>query len=525
MPPTSDDRLRHSTPSPRSDCAEQNKSYWINEQTTSYPSLTGSLNADVAVIGGGITGLTAAFLLQRAGRHVVLIEANRIGQGSTGYSTAKLTALHGLIYQRLESSYGLEAAKTYAAANQAGIEQIAQWVDELGVDCDFERQAAYTYTEDPEYVEKIRQEVDLAKKTGLTASFTTETALPFQVLAAIRVDNQAQFDPYRYCVQLGKAFVAAGGQIHEQSRALDIEQNDRCVVKTDRGEVRASHAVLATLLPFLDKGGFFIYTYPSRSYGIAVQLKSPAPEGMYISAESPARSVRPLADRKGIIVVGEHHKVGQDSETRDRYAALENWAQRWFSVASVTHRCSAQDYVPADDLPYIGRLQESSDQLLVVTGLRKWGLAMGTSAAQILCDLILRRENPWSTLFDATRKNVLASAKTLVKENLDVVKSFVGDRLQAIKAKKLSELANGEGAIVDADGDKLAAYRDDRGIVHAVSPACTHLGCFVQWNSAEKSWDCPCHGSRFDCEGRILQGPAAKNLDVRTPTAAKSAAR
>lgn len=491
---------------------EVNPSYWIGEAATSYPTLTGSVNADVVVIGGGIIGLSAAYMLQKAGKKVVLLEANRIGQGSTGYSTAKLTSLHSLLYQKLVSSYNIDIAAVYAAANQAGIELVAKLVNDLTIQCDFERQAAYTYTADQDHVESIRTEADIVQKIGLPGSYTTVTGLPFPVLAAVRIDNQAQFDPYRYCVGLAEAFVNSGGQIYEQTRAQDVNENGSCLVMATEGSVSCSKVIVATLLPFLDRGMFFGYTYASRSYGIRVALSSSAPEGMYISAESPVRSVRAMADRKGLIVVGEHHKVGQDSETDRHYAALENWARHHFPVTEVTHRCSAQDYIPADNLPFIGRIQKGSDKIFVATAFRKWGLAMGTSAASILTDLILERENPWAETFDASRTNLIASAQELVVENLDVAKSFVGDRLKSLRAKDVSELARGEGAIATSNGHKVAAYRDDQGVLHTVSPACTHLGCYVQWNSAEKSWDCPCHGSRFDCQGRILQGPAVRDL-------------
>jgi glycine/D-amino acid oxidase-like deaminating enzyme/nitrite reductase/ring-hydroxylating ferredoxin subunit len=494
----------------------QMSSYWISDQATPYPALSGSRDADVAVIGGGMVGLTTALLLQRAGLQTVVVEAARIGQGTTGYSTAKLTALHSLRYQSLEQKYGNDAARTYASANQAGIEQIARLVSELSIDCDFERQSAYTYTCEASRVDDIRAEVEAARGAGLSASFVTESQLPFPIEGAIRVENQAQFDPYRYCVQLGRAFVDLGGQIYEQSRAQDVEDAKRCLVRTDNGEIQANHVVIATLLPFLDRGGYFAYTYPSRSYGIAVQLESPAPEGMYISVESPVRSVRPFADRSRMIVVGEDHKVGHGSDTREHYRALESWARRWFPVAAVTQRCSAQDYIPADELPYIGQLQESSEQLFVVTGLRKWGLALGTTAGTILRDAILNVENEWASLFKATRNSYLASARTLIQENLDVAKQFVGDRLKSLKTKDVAELARGEGAIVEIDGEKMAAYRDDYGAVHAVPPVCTHLGCYVHWNSAEKSWDCPCHGSRFDLSGHVLQGPAIRGLVSKT---------
>jgi glycine/D-amino acid oxidase-like deaminating enzyme/nitrite reductase/ring-hydroxylating ferredoxin subunit len=513
MPTEPRDYTRGQAPHDSSDGATA--SYWISGEATAYPVLNGSRQADVAVVGGGIVGLTTALLLQRAGLHAVVIEANRIGRGTTGRSTAKLTSLHSLRYQILTEKYGLDSAKTYASANQAGIEQIAQLVNELAIDCDFEHQSAYTYTCTASRVEDVRAEVEAARNAGLPASFATETQLPFPILGAIRVENQAQLDPFRYCEQLGRAFVDGGGQIYEQSRATDIEQGDRCVVRTNDGEVQANHVVVATLLPFLDRGGYFAYTYPSRSYGVAVRLESAAPEGMYISVESPVRSVRPLADRSRMIVVGEDHKVGQGPDTRGHYQALEDWVRHRFKVAAVTHRWSAQDYIPADELPYIGRLQESSEQVLVVTGLRKWGLTIGTSAASMLRDAIVGSENPWATLFDSTRNNYLASARTLIQENLDVARLFVGDRLAALRVEGVERLGRGEGAIVEVNGEKVAAYRDDKGAIHAVAPVCTHLGCYVHWNSAEKSWDCPCHGSRFDIEGHLLQGPAVKDLARR----------
>jgi glycine/D-amino acid oxidase-like deaminating enzyme/nitrite reductase/ring-hydroxylating ferredoxin subunit len=497
---------------------ETNPSYWIDEQTTSYPSLATDLTADVVVIGAGIVGLTSAYLLHSAGKKVILLEANRVGQGSTGFSTAKLCSLHSLLYQKLESSYDLSTAATYAAANQAGIELIAKLSSDLAIDCDFERQSAYTYTTDKEYVDSIRTEAGIVQKVGLPGTFTTETNLPFPVLGAVRVDNQAQFDPYRYCVGLAEAFINLGGTIYEQSRAQDVSEKETCLVSTNGGTVRAKHVVVATLLPFLDRGMLFGYTYPSRSYGIKVSLNSPAPEGMYISAESPVRSVRSLADRQSLIVVGEHHKVGQDSHTERHYEALEEWARKNFAVTKVTHRCSAQDYVPVDDLPFIGRIGSGSEKVFIATAFRKWGLALGTSAASILTDLIIGRENSWAETFDATRTNLIASAKELVVESLDVAKSFVGDRLKSLVAKDVSELAIGEGAIAKCESGKVAAYRDEQGVLHTVSPICTHLGCYVQWNSAEKSWDCPCHGSRFDCDGRILTGPAVRDLESIEPS-------
>lgn len=492
------------------------RSVWIPEEPAArYEPLRGDMQADVVVVGGGICGLTTALALQRDGRQVVVVESKRIGQGTTGRSSAKLTALHRLVYDRLEHQFSGQTAQIYAAANQAGIEHVAALVQTAAIDCDFERQDAFTFTTEPSGVAEIRREADAAARAGLLAEFTLDVELPISIRGAVRVANQAQFDPYRFCVGVARVFVEEGGKIVEQTRATDVHRDDPCVVKTDRGDIRAQHVVLATLIPFMDQGGFFVRAFPSRSYAVTAKLagsEPSAPSGMYINVESPVRSVRPLPGRRGILIVGEDHKVGHDADTRRRYLALESWTREHFEVAHFTHRWSAQDYVSADGLPFIGPLPFAAGRVMVITGLSKWGLAMGAAAARILTDLIQGREHPWSSVFDTRRTNVLASARKFVSENLDVAKRFVGDRIQAVPAKRISELKPGEGAIV-ADGNRrIAAYRDEESIIHAFSPICSHLGCYLQWNTAEKTWDCPCHGSRFDYEGRVLQGPAVKDL-------------
>ncbi len=496
------------------------RSPWlVDAPQTDHPPLTGDWNADVAVIGGGIAGLTTALLVQRNGRNVILLESDRVGCGVTGGSNAKVTSLHGMIYSKVEEAFDRDSARVYAEANQAGLEQVAQFAAEIksfGVDCHFERQPAFTFTCEDDRIDEIRGEADAAQRAGLPATFTTDTDLPLNIRGAVRVENQAQIDPYQYCLGLSRAFIEAGGKICENTRAIDVENDDQaCRVVADGGEVQARHVIVTTLLPFLDRGGFFATTSPSRSYAISVTLDGKVPEGMYLGVDSPVRSVRPLPDRTGIIVVGEHHKTGQDADTRDRDQALEAWAREWFPVRSVDHRWSAQDYMTADSLPYIGRMPRGGDRIWTATGFNKWGITTGTFAALILRDLIVDQGNPWASLFDATRTTVLQSAKRFVTENANVTKRFVGDRLKSLVAPNVEELPLGEGGIVTHDGDKVAAFRDMAGLVHACSTECTHFGCFVQWNSAETTWDCPCHGSRFNYLGEILQGPAVKPLDYR----------
>jgi glycine/D-amino acid oxidase-like deaminating enzyme/nitrite reductase/ring-hydroxylating ferredoxin subunit len=495
---------------------EVHPSYWVGTSpATDYPPYApDGRTVDVAVVGGGITGLTTALLLARDGASVVLVEADRLAAGTTGYTTAKVTALHGLVYDTLERSLGGEASRTYAAANQAGVAQVARLVDELAIECAFERLPAFTYTERSEGVAAIQSEVEAARRAGLPATFTTETDLPYPVRGAIRLEDQAQFHPRRYCLGLARALADAGGAVHEGTRVLGVEEGGPCRVRTEHGELRAGHVVLATHLPVVDPAALFARTHPSRSYALGVTLDGPAPRGMYLSAEEPTRSVRPItAGGHEAVLGGEGHKVGHDPDTTRRYEALERWARDRFGVTEIGYRWSAQDYVPADGVPYIGRLGPRADRLLVATGFKKWGMTTGTVAALILSDRIAGRPNPWAGLFDATRLNPKASARSLVSENVDVARRFVGDRLTSLRPPPAGDLGPGDGGLCDLDGKKVAAYRDDDGHLHAVSARCTHMSCLVTWNRAERSWDCPCHGSRFDVDGRVLQGPAVRPLE------------
>ena len=497
-----------------------NESLWVaTTPATSYPSLgeqgAGAVDVDVAVVGGGITGITTAVLLKEAGATVALVEAGRIATGSTGYTTAKITTLHGLVYADLIATFGEDGARTYGEANEAGLARIARFVDERGIDCHFARGPAYTYTEDPARVEAVEAEADAARRLGLPATFSTDTDLPFPVLGAVRFDDQARFHPREYCQAMAAAVAGDGSVVLESTRVLDVDAGRPCTVRTDRGDLRAGHVVLATLLPFLDRGGFFAKCHPTRSYAMAIRVDGEATRGMYLSADTPTRSVRPHDGGDGTVLVvsGEGHKTGQDEDTTRRYAALEAWARDRYTVTSVDHRWSAQDFVPVDSVPYVGRLTRGSEHLSVATGFKKWGMTNGTAAAMILTDAILGRDNPWAAFFDANRVEVTASAREFVKENLDVAKRFVGDRLAGLAAPTVDDLAPGQGAVVRAGDRRVAAYRDESGVVHAVSPICTHLGCHVAFNAAERSWDCPCHGSRFDVGGRVLAGPAVKDLE------------
>lgn len=499
---------------------ETNPSLWVaTTPATGFPALAGHVEADVAVVGAGIAGLVTAALCQRDGRRVAVVEAARVASGTTGYTTAKLTALHGLIYDELAQAYGDEGARAYADANLAGMAAVAGLVEELGISCDLESRSAFTYTTDPAMVDTVQAEAAAAQRVGLRAEFTTECDLPFAVEGAVRLDRQAQFHPRRFCLGLAAAIAARGGAVYELSRAMDVEEGDPCVVQTEAGTVTAGHVVVATHLPFLDRGGFFARCHPMRSYALSARIDGPVPSGMYLATDTPTRSLRSarMGGEEILVVGGEGHKVGQDEDTRRRYDALEAWARAHFPVRAVDYRWSAQDHMPVDRVPYVGSAWPGADRVLVATGFQKWGMSNGAAAGIMLADRIGGRESPWIGLFDAQRGNLRQSAADLLKENANVVKRFVGDRLRTEVGRSPDDLAPGEAAVLRTGVHRVAAYRDEAGALHTVSPVCTHMGCTVTWNTAERSWDCPCHGSRFKPDGEVLEGPAVRPLKAREP--------
>jgi Rieske Fe-S protein len=292
--------------------------------------------------------------------------------------------------------------------------------------------------------------------------------------------------------------------------------SEAATVTTDRATAKGEAVVVATQIPFVKKGGHFARMTPSRSYALALKPTAETIQHMYISVDQPTRSLRSTGDGY-LIVGGEGHPVGTDEDTTRRYDALESWAQEKFPGANVEYRWSAQDYRSADRLPFIGRLAAGTDRVFVATGFAKWGMTNGTVAAMIISDLIQDTPNPWAETFDSTRIALAQGGRELLAGGIEVAKHFVGDRIKSLDRPAAGELKPGEGGVVSWEGRKVAAFRDEEGTLHALSATCTHFGCQVSFNTAERSWDCPCHGSRFDIDGRVLQGPAIKKLPAKDP--------
>jgi glycine/D-amino acid oxidase-like deaminating enzyme/nitrite reductase/ring-hydroxylating ferredoxin subunit len=493
----------------------RHESYWIDSaEGDRYPTATGVLSVDVAIVGGGIAGLTAAVLLKRAGKSVAVLDAGRIAAGVTGHTTAKITAGHGLIYSQISNQLGPEAARIYGQSNQAGVEKIASLITESGIDCDFERTDNYVFTESLDEVDALERETQAALDAGLPASFTKESSLPFPIAGAVKLTDQAQFHPRKYFVALAQQIPGNGSHIFENSRVLDLKEGEPCVVSTDQATISADKVILATHFPIFDRGLFFAKVHPVRAYVVTAKLSpDKAPDGMWISASPPTRSVRTTPYERGrlLIITGEGHKVGQEPNPEARYEALEDWAQERFEVESLEYRWSTQDNVSVDHVPYIGRLTHGSEHVFTATGFGGWGMTNGTVAAMLMSDLVLGVPNEWADLYDAKRLNPSAAAKEFVKENTNVAMRFFTDRLKSL-TKSVEAIEPGGGDVVTAGPKSVAVHKDESGNLRALSARCTHLGCIVQWNGAEKSWDCPCHGSRFSNSGDVLQGPATKPL-------------
>jgi glycine/D-amino acid oxidase-like deaminating enzyme/nitrite reductase/ring-hydroxylating ferredoxin subunit len=487
-----------------------------------YPRLDQSLAVDVAIIGAGVTGVTAARLLKNAGLKVALVESRRIGKGESGKTTAHLTQCLDTRYHTLISRFGLDGAKATAASQNAAINRIASFVEELHIDCQFDRLPGYLFAEDEGAACELEKEEEAAAGIGLGVESATNLPLPFPVVRALRFPNQAQLHPRRYLLGLADGIDGNGCHIFEDTQVLNIQDQDHgedCRLVTERGVLRARDVIVAAHVPISDKLLLATKLAAYRSYAVAVALSDEGPKGLFWDTTSPYHYIRwqRVDGVCYLIVGGEDHKVGEADDTRKPFQRLEEYVAGRFgqTVKATDFRWSGQIIEPADGLPYIGR-SPGMDHIYVATGYSGNGMTSGTLAGMLLSDELLGKANPWRDLYDATRFKPVASAKNFVEENVTFPKHMLADRLKGLEgADALETLAPNEGRLVKIDGEKLAVYKNTRGEIVAVSPVCTHLGCLVNWNTAEKSWDCACHGSRFDPQGRVLNGPATSALQPR----------
>ncbi|HZK57686.1 MAG TPA: FAD-dependent oxidoreductase [Clostridia bacterium] len=502
--------------SPRKGFIKEPESYWIaSTDTTDYPALEEDVVVDVAIVGGGITGITTGCLLKKAGLKVAIMEADRIAQGTSGHTTAKITSQHGLIYDKIATQVGMKKAKRYAQSNEKAIKLVAKIIEKINIDCDFEWQNACVYTQSDNYVEKIRKEAEIAQCLGIKASYVTDLPLPFPIKAAVKFEKQAKFHPRKFLLKVAQYIDGDGSYIFENTNAVGIEKGKQCAVITENGKkIIASKIIIATLFPFSNfRGLYFSRMFQERSYIVAIKAKSKFPDGMYINAEKPTRSMRshPFGDEEIVLVAGEHHKTAHGKDENTHYKNLIDFADKNFGIEEILYRWSAQDCTTMDNIPYIGNMSPNYPNIYVATGFKKWGMTTGAVSAMILRDLVVKGNNPWAEVYDPSRFVDKGSVLTFIKQNLNTAINFASGKLPFGSAYK--KIEKGEGKIINIAGQKIGVYRDEKGKLHFIDTTCTHMGCELKWNNAEKTWDCPCHGSRFSPTGEVIDSPAFEPLE------------
>lgn len=492
-----------------------------------YPVLEGNIMADVLIIGAGITGLTAGLELARAGLKSVIVEARRIGSGTTGYSTGNLYIAVQPYYQNILAKFGQETVSAVARSRKEALDYIELTVKNHDIDCHFSRRPGYMFVGEKRknFLEK---EIETLKTAGIEAEYEKNLPFPSDGSFAAHFPNQARFNPKSYINGLAKIFTDLGGQLFENSAVIMAEEKSGpCFVRTTHGSVTASKMIMATHTP---KG---IHTMqalaaPYRSYVVAAALKgNQYPNGHFWNADphgyiSSTHAVLG-SELDMLMVAGGHHKTGQAgyADAEHYYKNIENYIRNNFEIESVLHRWSAQHYQTADDLPYIGLAHRRSKDFYIAGGYFADGLTYGVVAGRILADLVQGKDNPWAKTYDSLRCTPRASARKAIRENVNVLCEYMKD-FPGADIVLLSDIKPGEGRIVEIGGEKCAVYRDENHGAHAVSAVCTHMKCIVQFNNAEKTWDCPCHGSRFALDGSVLEGPAWQPLAPRS-TGARSA--
>nr|WP_082707578.1 FAD-dependent oxidoreductase [Planococcus kocurii] len=499
---------------------EEQKSYWREyKDIPNYPALQENESTDIAVVGGGMVGIISAYLLAKAGRKVTLIEAGKLVDGVTGRTTAKITAQHGLYYDSLINIVGQEQAKLYYQANMEGLKFIEGTAHELDIDCDFSHHNAFVYAHTAAGAKLIEKEAEAYRQLGIDGELAKEEAeLPFPITEAVVMRNQAQFHPVKFLAGLVKEIERLGGKIYEQTRAMKILSKNDPVIQTENlSHLSCNKVIVASHYPFNDFDGlYFSRLSVNRSYAIAAKVSGNVPNDMYISGDLPSRSLRYATDENGeklLLIGGDGHTTGKSSsQTMEHYHNLEKFGDEHFGIQEIPYRWSSQDMTTLDKIPYIGTITAGYDNILVATGFHKWGMSNGALAGMMLSDQVLGIENRYAALFSPTRTKVKTEdAKNFAKDNASVAKALVTGKLKR-PSRKVEDLGKDEGALVKVGKKKAGGYRDEFGQVHLVDTACTHMGCDVAWNDAERSWDCPCHGSRFSYTGDVLNGPAVKPL-------------
>lgn len=490
-------------------------SYWqqtAGEEAAFYLPLRTDLHVDVAILGGGITGLTAALHLKRAGKRVAVLEGAQIGSGTSGFTSGHLDATTDMSLADMLFNFGEKAAGAIAAANREAIDvietQCRPWPE-----CEFSRIPSYQYTESAEGLSELQKQCAAERKLGYQSWFTRQVPLPFECVGAVQTEGQGRFHALRYLQKMAALVHGGGCSIYEDTRAAPPDDGASCTVHTDHADVTADAVIVATHSQFLGISEFDFRVFPYQSYVLTARVHDSVADALYWDDADPYHYIRLAAPHETdlLIIGGCDHKTGQPLDERERFSELEQYTRDRFPGASIEHEWSAQYWVPADGLPHVGRAP-GTEHIYLATGYNGTGLTWGTVAGILLSRMVLGQRHPLEDVLSPGRFTVVSSAKDVISENLDVMRRFVVDRFAGGKSIEESLIPPGGGQVVSQKGRLVALHRDESGPLHRLSPVCTHAGCIVHWNEAEHTWDCPCHGGRYSADGKCLSGPPPRDL-------------
>ena len=535
-------------------------SYWINSEKNKekYNKVEKNIETDICIIGGGITGISTAYYLTKENLKVTVLDMGKIGFQTTGNSTAKITSQHGLFYKDLKDSKGEDFARLYYDANEDAIKNIKKIVEKEKIQCDLECQSAYVLAANREEVQKVKDEVEVVRGFGGHAEYLEredidKNLLILNPLAAIRFKNQAQFNSYKYTIELAKICKNLGANIYENTKVVDVrDEKDYYYLETEDGyKIKAKYLVITTKYPIINIPGFyFMKMYQSTSYGISIPVKEKLFDGMYITSTNPKVSLRMAKvdnniikdvvdgnienyakqdkeNRKRVkekqnskidneyvlILVGADHKTGEKTDLSNSYKKLENIAKQIYPQGKVENYWNTEDCITLDKIPYIGKYSNMWENAYVATGFNKWGITTSNIAANIITDMIIGRKNRYEDIFISTRVEPVKNRQEVGNMLKETVSSLVLKKFELPESEQAS-LKNEEGKIIEIEGEKVGAYKDKEGRIYTIVPKCAHLGCELSWNNLDKTWDCPCHGSRYDYTGKMLYGPTVKDLYI-----------
>ena len=469
---------------------------------------------DVVIVGGGITGISTALLLQQAGKKCLLAEAQNIGFGTTGGTTAHINTLLDTPYTTISKKFGEKDAQLIADGCRQVIALIKSNIATYNIDCEYAYHTAYLFAQDDKQNDELKDIVEATNKAGIQMNFADHIPVNIPFTKAAVANEQGSFHPTKYIHGLARAFEHAGGVLLQQCRVTKVEDEEPLIITTSKGIIRAADIIYATHIP----PGVNLLHFrcaPYRSYAMAVILNDDNyPDDLAYDMYDPYHYYRTqvVDGQKFLVFGGEDHKTAHEQNAVMCFDKLESYLRKYYNVKEVAFKWSSQYYEPTDGLPYIGHLPGHPEHQYVATGFGGNGITLGTLSAIILCAMLTGKEHPLEETLDPNRIKLVAGFADFVKESADVVGILAKSIFAGEKLHELADLAPDEARVVKYDGESIALYKDASGNLHAVNPACTHIKCSVAWNNAEKSWDCPCHGSRFNCDGEMLTGPARKDL-------------